>query len=165
MCAAAAIAALAAPGASHAAAEATLTPDGPAHEWRGGPGDGLPVSFAFDQAGYAEPWERTAWHGCDETLLKVGETGDFRLAVAGAPGAVDVPDPEFDCDIDVYVFESDASGTAGTRVSYDTGATASTNEEVRLRDLAPGHYLVRVVFYQGMRATYSARAGLEAVRR
>lgn len=145
--------------AAQAAEDATLSPGGPAFAWSGS-GSGLPVSFAVDMAGVSNAWDCTAWHECDETLLRVDEAGDLHVQIDGRPGDVEIPDGDLDLDVDLYVFASDVSGTAGERISENAGATAGTVEEVHLEDLAAGYYLVRVVFYQGMGATYTGDASL-----
>jgi hypothetical protein len=137
--AAVALLALAAP-ASAQDRTGTVTPAAP-FAWEGPAAVGH--NEDYDGAS-GEPCGKTVADYCDESLINV-DPGDFYETSGGgvefAIGNYDVADSDFD----LYVYESDASGTRGPLVGSSAGP--SGDEEHVAVPAATGHYLVRVVYW------------------
>jgi hypothetical protein len=149
-----------APAAANAATGGTASLD-KAFKWSGGPGQGLYLPSLMDISGAADSgdYQCTDYQECDDTLVKVEEAGnDLTVTLTGAAG--DTPElPELGgVDLDMFVYKSDKNGTVGENLGGSTSATA--NETVLLPGVEAGYYLVRVVFYQAVNATFDAKAEL-----
>jgi hypothetical protein len=58
----------------------------------------------------------------------------------------------------MFVYKSDKDGKLGENIGGSTSATA--NESVLVPAAEAGYYLVRVVYYQAVNATYDGKATL-----
>jgi hypothetical protein len=128
----------------------TATPSAPL-TWTGATATGHNVGF---DPGAAGPCGRTDADYCDSTLINV-VPGDFYDVAAGGVEFSTTPGTSAPEDIDLYVFQSDASGNVGTFVGASGGATAA--ERVSVLN-ATGHYLVIAVYFNVNGAGYDARA-------
>jgi hypothetical protein len=118
----------------------TTTPDTP-YSWEGPSAVGH--NEGYDGAS-GEPCGKTAADYCDQTLVNA-DAGDFYDTSGGGVefsiGSYDVPTSDFD----LYVYESDPSGTLGDLAGSSAGA-AGEEENVAITD-ASGYYLVRVIYW------------------
>jgi len=97
---------------------------------------------------------------CDDTLIHVTETGDFTVEEAGT---ADGPpsNPVEGADLDLYLYNSDASGAVKDLADYgDQGTTESASESISVPLIEPGYYVARVVFYNAVNGSYTAKASL-----
>jgi hypothetical protein len=127
----------------------TVTPEAP-FTWAGAVASGHNQSFDPAEAG---PCGKTVADYCDITLVDV-VPGNFYEAMRGGvefstggarPGT----------DLDLFVFESDASGKVGDFVGASGGAT----DEERVSIVgATGFYLVVAVYFQATDTGYDGRA-------
>jgi hypothetical protein len=127
----------------------TVTPAAP-FTWAGAVASGQNQSFDPDAAG---PCGKTETDYCDITLVNA-RAGDFYDTSAGGvefstggarPGT----------DVDLFVYESDASGNVGDFVGVSAGAT----DEERVSIVgATGYFLVVVVYFDATDTGYDGRA-------
>jgi hypothetical protein len=126
---------------------ATLGPANLSFTWEDGPRNGLgsdvtnPLPMCTDPGFY-----------CDDTLLKVDALGEVDIK-ADAEGQVRP-------DIDLYLYRSDAHGTAGKQVK--ASETPNPDEHIVATDLEPGYYLLRAAYYSGIQVTYKGTAAWKA---
>jgi len=129
--------------AAHAAPARTQTlAPGAEYKWTGGPISGA------DESGSTS--ESCLPGSCDETLIKLDVPGTLAVKITGDTTAAD---------IDLYVYVSDASGTAGKKIKESVGQTASESTSA---EVDPGYYLVRVVAAAAAASMYDGTAKLEA---
>jgi hypothetical protein len=118
----------------------TVTPDTP-FSWDGPSAVGH--NEDYDGAS-GVPCGDTDADRCDETLIDA-DAGNFYDTSGGGVefsiGNYDVPDSDFD----LYVYESDETGTLGNLVGSSAGP-AGDEEAVAIPE-ASGHYLVRVIYW------------------
>jgi hypothetical protein len=145
----AALLALALPAAAAAEPAHTATMDAAATEfkWSGGPLVGFAATTEIDgQYPCGSPG-----HMCDDALLSLPAGGDLAVKMAGTNEAA--------VDLDLYLFQSDATGEPGKllRESVSFGSA----ESVAAPKLKPGFYLVRVNTSVSPGGTYDAVATLK----
>jgi hypothetical protein len=149
------------PAAASAATGGTATKETP-FRWSGGPGQGLVLPLLFSQVERGPISEATTActevETCDDTLVKIEESGDLTFTITGENG--DTPElPVIGAaDLDLYIFASDAQGAKGEPVAES--ATGEPSETVTLFAAEPGYYLVQVRFYHAVNATFDASATL-----
>jgi hypothetical protein len=118
----------------------TATPDTP-FTWEGPSLVGHNENY---DGAAGEPCGDTVADRCDETLVNA-DAGDFYDTSGGGVefsiGDYDVPDSDFD----LYVYESDSSGTLGDLVGSAAGPSG-VEEHVAVPE-ASGFYLVRVIYW------------------
>jgi hypothetical protein len=122
--------------------DGAVTVGGPVYSWDGGPVTG---AVATAEVGDAVPCD-VPGKDCDDTLLKVDQ---------GQVAAKTSSDDPNSADLDLYVYRSDASGTAGKFVKSSTGPDAT--EQVTF-DGDAGYYLVRVVGATAAGGTFKGQA-------
>jgi hypothetical protein len=145
---AAAVSVVAAPSAAAQDREGTVTPDS-VFTWEGAVATGANQNY---DAAAGEPCGKTVETYCDETLIEVqaaslpaDRVGGVEFSTGGSPGN----------DFDLYVYESDASGSLGQLV----GASTTPTDEERTSVLdADGYYLVRVIYWAVVESGYDGRA-------
>ena len=131
----------------------TVTPDTP-FTWDGATAIGHNEGY---DGSSGEPCGKTAADYCDQTLINA-DAGDFYTTSGGGVefSIGDYGDPVGD-DFDLYIYESDASGTLGDLVGSSAGP-AGDEENVAIQE-AQGFYLVRVVYWDvDPASSYSGRA-------
>jgi len=142
---------LAAAAAVVAAAVATAEPartiplsaSAPLQAWEAGPFDsgGTPVINPAPRCSAAKP--------CDDNLIKVEDAGTL---------AVDVKSTGTEPDVDLYLYESDATGKEGKELAVSD--EVSPDEKVS-KAVKPGFYLARVIVYAGLDVMYKGKAELK----
>lgn len=120
----------------------TITVNGPAYAWDGGPVTG---AVATAEVGDSVPCD-VPGKDCDDTLLTV-DAGQVSVKTSSA-------DPN-SADLDLYVYRSDANATEGKFIKSSTGPDAS--EQVTF-DAEAGNYLVRVVPATAAGGTFKGEA-------
>jgi hypothetical protein len=117
-----------------------VTPEAP-FAWEGPPAIGH--NEDYDGAS-GTPCGKAVGDYCDQTLVNVVPGSFYDTAGGGVEfsiGNFDVADSDFD----LYVYESDASGTLGNLVGASAGP-AGEEEAVAIQN-ATGYYLVRVIYW------------------
>ena len=118
-------------------------------KWHGGP---LTGTFSTTDVYGNIPCDAPG-NDCDDTLINVsvpsGSTAQATVSITGPDGN----------DLDLFVYQSDASGTVGDGVSSSAGSTA---DETTTFDVAPGYYLIRVVAATATAAEYDGDAKVVA---
>ena len=114
----------------------TLSSASPTFEWDGGPGNGVGAGTV--------PCDTSPVYDCEDTLFEVTEGGG-RVVIDIAAGAGS-------SDLDLYLHESDASGTLGTEIG--SAATGSASERYDASYLSPGFYIARVGFFSATDGVY-----------
>jgi hypothetical protein len=142
----------------------TLDAGTPTFDWDGsGSGISKPIGLVGEPSNLgcgAFP----AGNDCQDVLVKMGAKGDLTVTLE-IDGATTVDDPTGTFgsiagypDIDIYPYAADASGApTGDPLSTD-GATAAGTETFTLKGLAAGSYVLEVEFFNGVDATYTAKA-------
>ncbi len=142
-------AALTITGAAQAAPNRTGTLSGPGAEykWDGGPISGAAATTdVYDALGCTPGLIE-----CDDTLLKVDTAGSLTIKTGDASASA--------VDMDLFVYQSDASGTQG-KLLKSSGGT-DVNESTNF-DADPGYYLVRMEAATSAQGTYKGTATLAA---
>jgi hypothetical protein len=119
----------------------SLTPNGPAFTWDGGPLTGGAATSDVEAAVPCDPPQ-----ACDQTLLKV-DPGQATVDITSSdPNAVD---------LDMFVFRSDKDGNAGKSVKSSTGPSAT---EHVVFEADAGYYLVKVTPATAAGGTFKGKA-------
>ncbi len=126
---------------------ATLGAGAPSFSWSGASSTGfVTTGDVGDQVPCDGPGKP-----CDDTLLKVESPGVLTLKTEGDGTGGDM-------DVDLFLYESDASGTVGKKLKESAGET--TSEAIAIK-VAPGYYLVQVEYYLQLGAGFKGSAVLE----
>jgi hypothetical protein len=140
-----AVGVLAAPAMAAPARTQELTANGTPFTWTDGPRSALGTEVTEPPVDMCDD---PGWP-CDDTLIHVTEPGTLTLN-AKADGLVRP-------DVDVYLYMSDADGTAGDM--WDMSESTSADETL-VEDLDAGWYLFRVAYFSGLNDTYAGSAAL-----
>jgi hypothetical protein len=119
----------------------SLTPDGPAFTWDGGPLTGESQYTDVEAVAPCDPPQ-----ACDRTLLKV-EGGQVTVDTTSK-------DPNT-TDLDMFVYRSDKDGTEGKSIKTSAGPTA---DEHAVFEADPGYYLVKLMPANATGGTYKGKA-------
>jgi hypothetical protein len=122
------------------------------YKWQG---KGLNGAVAVSNGG-ADPCADPSQ--CDFTVLHVIEPGQLTVHIVG--DATGGPQDQV-TDLDLYTYESDASGKQGKELKSSTSATA--DESVTVALLQPGYVLVKVAPAVAFNATFKGQATLGPV--
>jgi hypothetical protein len=115
--------------------------------WDGGPGNGIfATSSVTSQVGCDKPG-----YDCETLLLNVETPGALAVKIEGQGANTR--------DIDLHVYQSDASGKQGKLVGE--AASDQPVEQVAKANAAAGHYLVVVDYYIALAGTYKGTATLK----
>jgi hypothetical protein len=133
---------------------ATLSASVTSFAWDGGPGTSAEKTEALEYTPCGSPN-----HHCEDLLLKLEAPGALTVEVIDAAEGEDPGDPVNSHDLDIQLFESDASGTPGKQLAA-TESTAS-NEKITKKGMKAGFYLVRVDFFRGVNLTYKGQLKFE----
>jgi hypothetical protein len=125
----------------------TLDAGGPAAAWTGGP-----ISGAAAESDVGDQIPCGPGKECDDTLIKAGARGQLDVKT-------DSSDPQAE-DMDLYLYQSDASGSAGKFIKSSAGG--SPKEEVTA-NVEAGYYLARMVAAASLNGTYTGQAALKAL--
>ena len=137
----------AAPAAAAPDRTATLGAGLPAFSWSGASNTGfVTTGDVGDQVPCDGPGKP-----CDDTLLKVESPGVLTLKTEGDGSGGDM-------DVDLFLYESDASGAVGKKLKESAGETPA---EAIAIEVAPGYYLVQVEYYLQLGAGFKGSAALE----
>jgi hypothetical protein len=131
----------------------TLAPPGPA-TWDGTLGTGANQNY---DAATGEPCGDDVEDQCDTTLLEVDVPAGFWDSQGGGVQVhLDDYVPNAASDFDLYIYESDATGTRGDLVDSSPGlpGLAETAEIPK----ADGYYLIQVVYFAVTASQYSGEA-------
>lgn len=134
--------------------EVTVTPGAPDEGWDGAIATGSNQSY---DSSAGEPCGGTVENYCDVTLLHV-EAGSFWDTRDGAlqinlPNSSFLPVPA--SDFDVYVYESNSTGTTRGALVDSSADLPGLSESVEIPE-ASGDYLVQVVYFAVVASRYSA---------
>jgi hypothetical protein len=138
--------AIAAPASAAPDYTATLSAAATTFAWDGGPGNGFNKTEALAVTPCGSPN-----HDCEDLLAKVDTTGSVLAQIVDPDEATD-NDTANTRDLDLVIFQSDASGAEGKQLKSTEGLGSS--EKVTFSVPNPGYYLVRVDFYRGANVTY-----------
>ena len=127
-----------------------VTPVAPVAKWSGGPFTTPTANPLLGSPVYDNSCENPA-HPCHQTLVHVGGPGRY-LYVDMTPSAGDQND------LDLFVYASNEKGERGKEVASSQNGYDSS-EYSTVRDPA-GYYLVAIVAYSGVEATFDATATL-----
>jgi hypothetical protein len=129
------------------ARKAALDPGGAAYTWTGGPISGAAATTDVGDTVPCGPGKE-----CDETLLKTSDRGQINVKTDSADNKA--------ADMDLYVYQSDATGKEGKFLKSSAGGTPK--EEVTA-NVPAGYYLVRMVAAASVGGTYEGQALLKAL--
>ena len=139
--------AFAAPASAAPDRTATLGAATPAFSWSGATNTGfVTTGDVGDQVPCDGPGKP-----CDDTLLKIDSPGVLTLKTEGDGSGGDM-------DVDLFLYESDATGAVGKKLKESAGET--TAEAIAL-EVSPGYYLVQVEYYLQLGAGFKGSAALE----
>jgi hypothetical protein len=128
----------------------TATPATP-FTWTGARATGH--NIGFDPGEPDATCGKTDANYCDVTLVNVAPGDFYNTAAGGVEFAIGGAAPA--TDLDLYVYESDASGNAGEFV----GASGGTTDEEAVSIIgATGYYLVITVYFEATDTDYTGRA-------
>lgn len=140
------LAALAPAAAQAADREGTITAVGGTFAWTGLDLTGASVTGDVTDATGCLPMQ------CDDTLLHVKTAGDLTVKIGEAAATAS--------DLDLYLFATNANGTATDSLGSSAGGTAE--EMIVKKGLDPGNYLVHVVAAVALMGNYKGTATLAA---
>jgi hypothetical protein len=129
---------------------ATLSASSTDFKWTGQIGVGVTALTTFHDT---YPCNMPA-HTCDFTLLHVTAPGKVTVKTSAnaSPNTLD---------IDLWVYNSDASGTKGKQKAMSAATGANPNEQVAFTVEEPGYYLVEGEYDISAGGTYEGEAKLE----
>lgn len=145
---AAALLCAAAPAHAEPAFTTTLSASTTSYAWDGNPGNGFNKTELLEYTPCGSPN-----HDCEDVLVKLENAGQLTAEIKAPSEPSDADDPGNIADLDLWLYESNASGEPG-KVLASTNST-SAQEKITRKGLLPGYYLVRIDYYRAVQLTYS----------